>query len=408
MILSKVWSRVLPSETLNRDLKLIFASNFIGAFGDGLFVYILPLYIRGLQASSAEVGSLFSILTLSTAFTIIPGGFIADRFDRKKVMILGWMIWVPLPLMFSVATHWTQLIPVMSLYGFFLSGPATSAYIVTLARKDRVTLTYTMLSASWWLGYIISPALGGYLSEVIGMHGVFFLSFIFYAVATSVLFFIQSQRIEKSRISQTNLSSQNLFHVEKIVLLSLFFAAVFFFLSLVRPLVVQLFQDMYKLESFHIGVLGSISFLGSAFFSIGLGKAGDKFGKMVATTIALLVGALSFGLFIWFNNFYALTIASFLNGASYMLWSLMGASVGSITPEASRGRWISVSQMSATMAASIAPYIGGVIYEWSPFTPFYIVIGVSPLLSLIALTKPFKEKQQVSYFDRDLKSTEQR
>jgi len=392
MILSTIWSQVLPLGTLNRDLKLIFASNFIGAFGDGLFIYILPLYIRGLQATSADVGSLFSILTLSTALTIIPGGFLADRFDRKKIMILGWMVWVPIPLMFSVATHWTQLFPVMSLYGFFISGPATSAYVMTLARKDRVTMTYTILGGSWWLGYIFSPGFGGFLSTFIGMHGVFFLAFALYAVATGVLFFVQSQRVEKPLISQAELSSSNSSHAEKIVLLSLFFATVFFFLSLVRPLVVQFFQDVYRLDSFNIGVLGSIGFLGAALFSIGLGKAGDKMGKMVAATVALLVGALSFVLFISFNNFFVLTAASFLYGASYILWSLMGACVGSVTPEASRGRWISVSQMLATTAASVAPFIGGVLYEWSPFTPFYIIIGVSPVLSLIALTKPFREK----------------
>jgi len=394
MVLSVVWGRVLPFGTLNRDLKLIFASNFIGAFGDGLYVYQLPLYIRGLKASSADVGFLFSIFTLSTALTIIPGGFIADRFDRKKVMILGWIVWVPVPLMFSAATHWAQLIPVMSLYGFFLSGPATSAYVVTLARKDTVTITYTMLSASWWLGYILSPALGGYLSTFIGMQGVFFLSFIFYAAATSVLLFIQSQRVEKPQMSRTDISGSNSSHEEKIILLSLFFATVFFFLGLVRPLVVQLFKDVYKLDSFYVGLLGSISFLGSALFSIRLGKVGDRLGKMVAAMIALLIGGVSFGLFICFNNFFALAFASFLNGASYMLWPLMGASVGSITPETSRGKWISVSQMSATLAASIAPYIGGVIYESSPYTPFYIIIGISPLLSLIALTKPLKEEHR--------------
>jgi len=393
MIRSTIWSGILPFGTLNRDLKLIFVSNLIGALGDGLYAYILPLYIRSLEASSADVGSLFSIFTLTTALTIIPGGFLADRFDRKKVMILGWMIWVPTPLMFSVATHWTQLFPAMGLYGFFISGPATSAYVVTFARKDRVTLTYTMMSASWWLGYIFSPGLGGYLSTFIGMRGVFFLSFLLYAAATSVLFFIKSQRVEKPWKYQSEPTSSNSSHAEKIVLLSLFFATVFFFLSLVRPLVVQFFQDMYRLESFHIGVLGSIGFLGAALFSIGLGKVGDKQGKMVAAAVALLVGDVSFSLFIFFNNFFILTFASFLYGASYMLWSLMGACVGSITPEASRGRWISVSQMLATMAASIAPFIGGVLYESSPYIPFYIIIGVSPLLSIIALTKPFKEEK---------------
>jgi len=388
-----VLSFFLPAGTLNRDLKLIFVSNFIGAFGDGLYAYILPLYIRSLEASSADVGTLFSAFMLSAALTIIPGGFLADRFDRKKVMILGWMIWVPLPLMFSVATHWTQLFPVMGLYGFFLSGPATSAYVVTFAKKDRVTLTYTLMSASWMLGYIFSPGLGGYLSTIIGIRSVFFFSFIFYAVAMVMLLFIRSQRAEKpSGSRQTEQSGSDSPHAEKIVLLSLFFAVVFFVLNLVRPFVVQFFQDVYGLESFHMGVLGSIGFLGSAFFSIGLGKAGDRWGKMVAATIALLIGGFSFGLFICFDNFFALIFASFLNGASYILWSLMGAAVGSIAPEASRGRWISVSQMASTMAASVAPYIGGVIYQSSPYMPFYIIIAVSPALSLIALTKPFKEK----------------
>jgi len=387
---------VLPAGTLNRDLKLLFVSNFIGAFGDGLYAYILPLYIMSLGASSADVGSLFSIFTLSTALTIIPGGFLADQYDRKKVMILGWMLWVPLHLLFSVATHWTQLFPVMGLYGFFISGPATSAYVVTFARKDRVTLTYTMMSASWWLGYIFSPGLGGYLSTLIGIRSVLFLSFLFYAIATSVLFFIRSQRTEKPSKPQIKPSSSNSSNAEKILLLSLFFATVFFFLNLVRPFAVQFFQDIYRLESFHIGLLGSIGFLGSALFSIWLGKIGDKQGKMVAVAIALLIGGFSFWLFVCFSNFFSLVFASFLNGASYMLWSLMGASVGSIAPEASRGRWISVSQMASTMAASVAPYIGGVIYQSSPYVPFYIIIGVSPLLSLIALTKPFKEEASLN------------
>jgi len=388
---SAILSRVLPFGTLNRDLKLIFVSNFIGAFGDGLFIYVLPLYIRGLEATSAHVGFLFSVLTLSTALTIIPGGFLADRFDRKKVMILGWMIWVPVPLMFSVATHWTQLFPAMSLYGFFISGPATSAYVVTSSKRDKMTLTYTTLGAAWWLGYIFSPALGGYLSTLIEMRGVFFLAFVLYAVATGVLLFIRSQRVEKHK-THTELSSTKSPHAKKIVLLSLFFASVFFFLSLVRPLVVQFFKDECLFDDFRIGLLGSIGFLGAALFSIGLGKAGDKWGKMIAAAVALFVGAFSFALFISFKDFFVLAYASFLYGASYMLWSLMGACVGAITPESSRGRWISVSQMLVTTAASIAPFIGGVFYESSHYTPFYIIIAVSPMLSLLALTKPFKEE----------------
>jgi MFS family permease len=394
--LAVVWSRILPFEAFNRDLKLLFVSNFIGAVGDGLYVYLLPLYLRDLQASSAEVGLLFSILTISTALTIIPGGFLADRFDRKKVMILGWAVWVPLPLVFSVATHWTQLIPVMSLYGFFLSGPATSAYIMTVARRDKVTITYTTLSASWWLGYIFSPGIGGYISIAWGFQAVFLIAFLLYAAATMVLFFIRSQRAQKPQAATKETRSWSSPYAKKIILLSLLFSAVFFFLSLVRPLVVQFFQDVYRLESFQIGLLGSVGFLGSAIFSIGLGRVGDKRGKMVAAAIALLFSALAFALYIVSLNLLLLAIASFLCGSSYMLWSLMGACIGCFTPEASRGRWISLSQMLATSAASIAPFVGGLLYESSPYLPFYLVIGVSPLLAIIALSKTFKEEKPAS------------
>ncbi len=392
MLRSVVYSLALPPGTFNQDLKLIFASNLIGAFGDGLYSYLLPIYIRSLQASSADVGFLFSIFILSTALTIIPGGFLADRYDRKKVMILGWLLWVPVPLIFSTATHWTQLVPVMGLYGFFISGPATSAYIVTLAKKDRVTLTYTLISASWWMGYIFSPGLGGYLSTIIGMRNVFLLSFMFYAAATGILSLIKSQNVQKPPKDtdiKLNLKSK---HKQEIIMLSVFFAFVFFFINLVRPFVVQFFQDVYTLDRFSIGILGSSVFLGSAVFSILLGKAGDKMGKTVAAAAALLIGAFSFGIFVSFSNFLALTIASFLNGASYMLWSLMAASVGSIAPHLSRARWISLAQMSATLAATAAPYIGGILYEWSPFIPFYAIIVASSLLSLVALSKPFRKR----------------
>lgn len=393
----RTWRSIIPLDAFNRDLKILFISNFVGAVGDGLYVYLLPLYLRGgLQASSADVGLLYSISMISTALTIIPGGFLADHSDRKKMMILGWAVWVPVPLIFSVATHWTQVLPVMGLYGFFLSGPATSAYIMTAARKEKVTITYTTISASWWLGYIFSPGIGGFLSTVYGFQIVFFIAFILYAAATIVLFFMRSQRVQKPQATTKEARNWRTPHAKKIILLSLFFSAVFFFLSFVRPLTVQFFQDVYRLEDLQIGVIGSVGFLGSAVFSIGLGKAGDKLGKMIAAAIALLLGSVAYALFTVSSNIPLLFSASFLCGSTYMLWPLMGACVGYFTPEASRGRWISLSQMAAASAASIAPYVGGLLYETSPYLPFFLVVGVSPLLAILALSKTFKEEKPAS------------
>lgn len=381
---------MFPFGELNLDLRLLCVSNFIGAFGDGLFVYTLPNYIRGLQATSADVGLLFSLLSLTTALTIIPGGFLADRFDRKKIMILGWLIWVPVPLAFSVASHWSQLIVPMCLYGALLSGPATSAYVATTAWKGKVTLTFTSLSASWSLGYIFSPTIGGYLTASYGVQWVFFLGFVFYSIATGTLFFLRSQHVDKPVRPDATLATET-FQAWRLIVLSLFFAAAMFSLGLVRPLVVQIFKDIFTLNNFQIGILGSVTFFGWAIFSIELGRLGDRRNKMVAVAASLIMASVSFSLLISTGFFPMLVLASFLNGATFPIWALLNASISALAPETSRGRWISLSQVTATLAAFAAPYLGGVLYESSPYTPFYLAIGITPLLAILGLTRLFKQ-----------------
>lgn len=173
--------------------------------------------------------------------------------------------------------------------------------------------------------------------------------------------------------------------------LSLFFAIPMSFLMLVRPLVAQFLQEVFGLGTLYIGFFGSLTSLGWTLFAIWLGKIGDRWGKMIAVAASLLINSLSFWLLISFNNFFLLTLASFLNGASYSVWYLMNASIGAIAPKGYRGRWISLSQVTAMLPAFIAPYLGGMVYKTSPYTPFHLVIVVTPLLAALALTKPFKE-----------------
>ena len=110
-----------PSEVLNRDLKLIFASNLAGSFGDGLYAYLLPYYMTDtLKANSIQVGILYAVMGLVAASTLFVAGRLADRYDRKKIMIAGWIAWLPAPIIFSFAENWLQMLPGMVLWGFWL------------------------------------------------------------------------------------------------------------------------------------------------------------------------------------------------------------------------------------------------------------------------------------------------
>ena len=379
-----------PFEVLNRDLKLIFASNLLGAFGDGLYAYLLPYYMtETLDAGSVEVGILYAVMSLVAASTLLLAGMLADRYDRKKIMIAGWIAWLPAPLIFSIAGNWLQMLPGMILWGFWLGGPTRTAYIVTSADKNKLTLTFTAISAAWSFGYIFSPALGGYLAGMTTMKNVFHLAFILYALAGFVLCFVSSQRAKGHTRPRSgeHYSFLRLLRTRRLVVLSILFGSTMFVFMLFRSFVPKFLGEVYGYGDFEIGVLGSVCFFGSAVLGILLGKFGDRLKKTFALTASLLLCCLSLILLVVFGNFLILIPAFFLTGTSYLTWSLMGAVVGPLAPESIRARWISIPQTVSMFSSFIAPYVGGVLYNASPYYPFIAAIVTTPFLALLASTK---------------------
>jgi len=375
---------------LNKDLKLLALSDFIGAFGDGLYFYLWPLYITALEAGPVEVGIVYSIMYFASAFAPLIGGFLADKYDRKKVLLLGWLIWMPTPLIFSLAEHWSQLLVAAVLYGFWIGGPAASAYIATSAKKEKITLTFTVIAAAWWMGYIFSPALGGYLFTITGMRWVARLAFILYVLSASVILLMSSQHATTQPTPPSSPSSS--FKTKKMVIWSLFFATIMFVILMARPFIPTFLEEEYFFNEFQIGVFGSITFLGTALLGVYLGRLGDRWSKAGAISVSVILCCVSLVTMIFFKEFFMLALASFLMGCSYTTPTLIDAIIGSIAPEASRARWISIPQTASMLAAFLAPYLGGILYGALPYNPFIIAILITPILSILALSKPLKEK----------------
>jgi len=381
-----------PSHLLNRDLALIFASNFFGSFGDGLYSYLLPVYMtRTLGTSSTEIGILYAIVNLFGASTLLLGGILADRYDPKKVMAVGWALWVPAPILFALARTWPEMILGMVFWGFWLGGPPTTSYVVRAADKNRLTLSFATLSAGWALGYVFSPAIGGYLASTVGMRVVFLLASTLYASAGIVLLFITSQRpADRVQIhSEQERSIFELLREGKVLRLSILFALIMFNLMMFRPFISRFLADIYSYSEVEIGVLGSVLFFGAAFLGILLGRIGDRWRTRYALATALVFCSLSLALLLVSGDFCILAIALFLAGCSYTMWSLMNAIIGSLAPEFSRARWASIPQAIGMFSSTIAPFIGGVLYDVSPRYPFTIAIATMLVLSLLVATKIF-------------------
>lgn len=367
----------------------------MGSFGDGLYAYLLPVYIAGtLKATPVEIGMLYAIVNMLAASSLLLAGVIADRYDRKKIMVAGWGAWVLAPLFFALAGNWIEMLPGMILWGIWLGGPTVTAYVVTSADRSRLTLSFAALSASWSLGYVVSPTLGGYLAASSGMKVVFVLASIFYASAGLILLFMRSQKPSghtSQPRSEERYSYLQLLRVRKLLILSAFFALVMFTLMMFRPFVSKFLADVYGYSEFEIGVSGSILFLGSSILGIFFGRLGDKWRKSYALASTLLFCSLSLALLLAFRDFPILIVAFFLAGCSYTLWSMMNAIVGPLAPEPIRARWASVPQTICMFSSIIAPYVGGVLYGASPYYPFEISIVALLLLALLASTKALEK-----------------
>jgi len=390
----RILSFGFPFEALTRDIKLICLSNFIGAFGEGLYIFTLSLYLLDLHATIVEVGAFFSIMYLFSALAPIPGGFLADKYDRKMVIFFSWGLWVFTPLIYYFSNNWIEMIPGGILWGASMLGaPAINAYIVTSA-KDK-TKTATLLAtfiSTWSLGYIFSPAIGGYLTDKIGMKQVLLITTLFSAVCTSIYLFISSQHAPKKTEHKSMPKEISSDIKKRLVAWSLLYAALLFAVQTARTLIAPFLATTISADRFYVGIFGSVNFAGTAFLGLLVARMGDRWGKIEGVLLCVLMHVLTVEAMLFVSNSAFLLFVAFFWGGAITYGALINSAIGAIAPEASRAKWISIPMTASMTAAVIAPYLSGYLYEISPYMPFVVsLFSIIPVI-LLALAKPFEER----------------
>jgi MFS family permease len=380
----------VPFGALTRDVWLICLSCTIGAFGEGLYFWVFPLYIRELHAGYMDLGLVYSVLLGVSGLVALVGGLLADRFDRKKLLVLGWVLWILAPLIYSLAADWPQLIPGAVCWGASnIAGPAISAYVITaVTDKKRIASVVTFVFSTYTFSYIFGPAVGGYLATIAGMKPVLYLSTLLTVVSTCVFFFINSQHPLKNNAEKRQPlldSTERKPLLRKLLLWSCFFTLMTFFLSLARNLVPIFLSEQVHFSEFYVGLFGSVNFAGITFVGIAMGRLGDRWRKSGAISISLLLFIVSMVPILLVRDPTTLMLLAFVYGGSAVTGSLVSSIVGTIAPEARRGLWISIPQSLSLFAAFAAPYLGGFLYACSPYYAFIVSISVAPFLLMFSL-----------------------
>ena len=70
-------------------LRIVFAESILGSAGIGLCVPIMVVFWNGLGMNQALIGISQMVFTIAILFADIPMGYIADKYSRKKMNIIG-------------------------------------------------------------------------------------------------------------------------------------------------------------------------------------------------------------------------------------------------------------------------------------------------------------------------------
>jgi MFS family permease len=153
------------TERPKRSLPVLFSVILIDLIGFGIVMPILPYYAISMDASSVDAGFLIAAYP-AMQFLCSPGwGRLSDRWGRRPVMLVT--IAGTAVALFVVATADSLLGLFIGriLGGFFAAniGVAT-AYVADVTDEDERTRWMGMIGASFGVGFILGPAIGGALA----------------------------------------------------------------------------------------------------------------------------------------------------------------------------------------------------------------------------------------------------
>jgi MFS family permease len=180
----------------NKTLSSILIYRAVNALGRGTIMSFLPLFVvQILGLSSTNIGIILSTGIFLNAFLQTPMGILADRVNRKTLLIAGGLI-ASVGYFYMVQTGTIAEIFVARMVvslGSALSLPAVTAIIAEEGRELGSGSTVGVFNTAMSIGQIVGPVFSGFLLDTYGMGSVFYFSG-FISVISVVAYWVMSRR----------------------------------------------------------------------------------------------------------------------------------------------------------------------------------------------------------------------
>lgn len=364
----------------NHDFRRLFIGGLVSQTGDWFNSVALLTLLLSLTGSGEAVGYILIIKLLPSFFVGPLAGVVADRFNRKTIMIVADVLRGIIVLGFLVVQRPDQVWLVYAIAAVEIAistffDPARSAAIPGIVSRAELISANALSSASWSVTLALGAALGGLVTDAFGRNTAF--------VIDSLSFFVSAAFIAAVRIrSSTSTRSKHVSLADATGVTDLIEGARYL-KSNPRVMALLLVKSGWGLGG---GVLLLLTIYGKQIFpigrdgaaSIGLLYAARGTGALIGPVIA---GMISSGVPRTMRR--AITIAFFVSATFYLFYAqspslivalicVLGAhSGGSIqwvfsttllqmtVPDRFLGRVFALEMALLTLTMSVSTYVTG-------------------------------------------------
>lgn len=179
----------------HKDLVLVVIGQIISLFGNQVLRFALPLYLLAQTGSAALFGVISAIAFVPMIILCPIGGIIADRVNKRNVMVIldfatTALITVLCVLLGKVDIVLLLLVVMILLYGIQgVYGPAVQASIPALVDKQHLMSANAIINLVSSLSGLIGPVVGGAIYGFFGLTPILYVSIVcFFASAVMEIF----------------------------------------------------------------------------------------------------------------------------------------------------------------------------------------------------------------------------
>ncbi|MDV2884741.1 MFS transporter [Alkalihalophilus pseudofirmus] len=405
----------------NRSFKLMVAGQVITMFGASVLRFALSLYILDLTESATIFGAILALSIVPTILISPIGGAIADRFNKKRLMVTLDTISGTLIAMFAlilasghinvmtIAILMTALTLISALYQ-----PAVQSSIPVLVPKELLMKSNGIISGVMSISNFVGPIVGGVLYSFANINAIVIVSAICFFFASFMEIFMKipfkkspPQPLVKMVITDIKGGLMYIIHENRFIFKSIFvtfivslFIAPMFFVGL--PYLVKILLDMPD-TYFGFTQSGiSLSIIFSA-MTIGMLKGKIQLSNLYLWIVGcggvyLIMAASLSGIFSSsFIQYLVVTLSSMLVMFALTVVNIfINTKIQEETPGNLLGKVMAIQITAGTTAVPIGQMLFGFLVDGFSNQIYLLIFGVGILTLIISIGVQRMYRKRVS------------